>query len=92
MKKEIFIGFCVGLIATAFGLYLYLEYFTVYGFSESLKIVKKGNLYSNVISIAALANLFVFFIFLKKKQVYRARGVVISTILVALITIVLKFI
>ena len=92
MKKEIFIGFCIGLIATTFGLYLYLEYFTVYGFSESLKIVKKSNLYSNVISIAALANLFVFFIFLKKKQVYRARGVVISTILVALITIVLKFI
>ena len=92
MKKELFIGFIVGLIATAFGLYLYLEYFTAHGFTKSLELVKKENLYSSVLSIAALANLFVFFIFLKKKQIYRARGVVMSTILVALITIVLKFI
>jgi hypothetical protein len=41
--------------------------------------------------LGAIANIFVFFIFLKKKQIYRARGVLIETFLLAFIVLFLTF-
>ena len=55
-------------------------------------MIKEGNLYAQVLSLSALPNLFVFFVFIKKKQDYRARGVLMASILTALVTFVLKFI
>ena len=62
-----------------------------YGFDETWKMIQEGDLYASVLSLAALPNLFVFFIFIKKKQDYRARGVLMASIFTALITFVLKF-
>ena len=92
MRKEIIIGFLVSLFATAAGVFLYLQYFSRYGFEETLQMIVDGNLFGKVISLAALPNLFVFFVFIKKKQDYRARGVLIFTIILAVIVSVLKFI
>ena len=91
IKKEISIGFLISLFATACGVFLYLQYFSKHGFDETVEMIKEGNLYAQVLSLAALPNLFVFFIFIKKKQDYRARGVLIASILIALVTFVLKF-
>ena len=91
IKKEISIGFVISILATACGVFLYLQYFSKYGFEETILIIQKGNLYAQVLSLAALPNLFVFFIFIKKKQDYRARGVLMASILTALVTFVLKF-
>ena len=77
MKKEILIGFVVGIIATAFGFYIYVEFVSAYSFEETLKIINEGNLYGKILGLAAVPNLFVFFIFLKKKQELRARGVLL---------------
>lgn len=92
LRKEIAIGFAVSVLATCAGIFLYLQYFSRYGFEETLQLVKEGNLYGTVLSLAAIPNLFVFFVFIKKRQDYRARGVLLATILTALITFVLKFI
>ncbi|MEN8858574.1 MAG: hypothetical protein ABF260_11005 [Flavobacteriaceae bacterium] len=91
IKKEISIGILISLFATACGVFLYLQYFSKYGFDQTVEMIKEGNLYAQVLSLAALPNLFVFFIFIKKKQDYRARGVLIASILIALVTFVLKF-
>ncbi len=91
VKKEISIGFVISILATACGVFLYLQYFSKYGFEETILMIQKGNLYAQVLSLAALPNLFVFFIFIKKKQDYRARGVLMASILTALVTFVLKF-
>ena len=91
IKKEISIGFVISILATACGVFLYLQYFSKYGFEETILMIQKGNLYAQVLSLAALPNLFVFFIFIKKKQDYRARGVLMASILTALVTFVLKF-
>lgn len=89
MKKEIFIGFIVGLLATSCGCYIFIEFFSKYNFSDSLAVIAKENLYEKVLVLGAIANLFVFFIFLKKKQVYRARGVLLETFLIALLVVLL---
>ncbi|WP_026776745.1 hypothetical protein [Polaribacter sp. Hel_I_88] len=92
IKKDILIGILVSLFATAGGCFLYIEYFSKFSFTETLQLIQDGNLYGKILSIAAIPNLFVFFVFIKKKQDNRAKGVLITTIVIALITLVLKFI
>jgi len=91
MKKEILIGFLVAIIATICGFYLYVQLFSNFGFYETLEIIRQGDLFGKVLALAAIPNLFVFFIFLKKKQDYRAKGVLMATILIAIIMLILKF-
>ncbi len=91
IRKEIFIGFLISVFATISGVFLYLQYFSKYGFKETIDMVVEGDLYAQVLSLAALPNLLVFFVFIKKKQDYRARGVLMASILIALVTFVLKF-
>jgi len=92
MAKEIFIGFIIAIIATVFGFYLYLEFVSPYSFEETLKILDEEGLYGKILGLAALPNLFVFFIFLKKKQDYRARGVLIASFFIAFLILVSQFI
>ena len=91
LKKDILIGFSTAFFATFSGIYFYLEYFSSLEFNETIKMIKQGHLYGKVISLAAIFNLFVFFIFIKKKQDNRAKGVLLATILIALITLIFKF-
>jgi Na+-driven multidrug efflux pump len=92
IRKEILIGVLVSFFATAAGIFLYLQYFSKYGFDETIQMIQEGDLYASVLSLAALPNLFVFFVFIKKKQDYRARGVLMASIFTALVTFVLKFV
>jgi len=91
MKKEILIGFLIGIIATVFGFYVYVEFVSTYSFEETIKILNEGNLYGKVLGLAAIPNLFVFFIFLKKKQDLRARGVLIASFFIAFLVLISKF-
>ena len=91
VKKDILIGFLVGVFATAAGTFFYLEYFSRYSFEETLRLIKEGSLYGKVLSIAAIPNIFVFWVFLKKNQDNRAKGVLAAVILVAITTLILKF-
>lgn len=93
MKKEILIGFGVGLIATAFGLVFAIQ---IFGASDDWGVVieqaiSEGFL-TKLMSIGALLNLGAFFLFIKKNQDHRARGVLIATILVLVSTMLIKFI
>lgn len=91
MRKEILFGFLAGLLATVLGFYLYVEFVLNGSFQESLTIINNKNLYGQILSIAAIPNLLVFFIFIKKKKDYRARGVLIATFLIAFLILVSQF-
>jgi len=91
MKKEIFIGILVALFATACGFFIYVQFVSKLGFETTIDFISKGDLLGKVLTLAAIPNLFVFFIFLKKKQDYRARGVLIATIFIAITLLVVKF-
>lgn len=91
IKKEIFIGFLVGIIATFFGLFLYIEFISSYSFDETVKMITEGSLWGKVLGLAAIPNLFVFFIYLKKKQDYRARGVMLATFFIAFLILIAQF-
>jgi hypothetical protein len=89
MKKEILIGFLVALVATSFGCFLFIEFFSPLDFENSLELIKEGNLEGKILVLGAIANFFVFFVFLKKKQIYRARGVIMETFVIAFIVLLL---
>ena len=91
IKKDILIGFLVALFATFGGLFLYLEYFSKFSFDTTLQLIKENSLYGKVLTLAAIPNLFVFFVFIKKKQDYKAKGVLMATFLIAFTTLILKF-
>ncbi|OZV69274.1 hypothetical protein [Winogradskyella aurantia] len=91
-KKDIIIGFGVGIIATIFGLVFAVQ---IFGDSDNWGLVieraiSEGFL-TKLMSIGALLNLGAFFVFLKKKQDNRAKGVLIATLFVFVVTMVIKF-
>lgn len=68
IKKEILIGFIVALVATSFGCFLFIEFFSQYDFYTSLELIREGNLEGKVLVLGAISNFFVFFVFLKKNK------------------------
>lgn len=91
IKKEIIIGFLIGLIANLSGIYLYIFFFSDFELEETILGAIENDFMGSLIALGAILNLFVFFIFLKKKQIYRARGVVMATVLAGIFILVLKF-
>ena len=91
LKKEVFIGLIIGLLANIAGSYLYVYFFSVYNLEETIQHALTKDVLGNIIALGALLNLFVFFIFIKKNQIYRARGVVLATVISAIVILIAKF-
>jgi hypothetical protein len=91
IKKEVFKGFFVGLIANVIGLLLAaLLLGNGEGVETTLKQSLAEGIFGKLVTIGAILNLVVFFIFIKKKQDYRARGVLLATVLVAISTFLIN--
>jgi hypothetical protein len=91
IKKEVFKGFFVGLIANVIGLLLAaLLLGNGEGVETTLKQSLAEGIFGKLVTIGAILNLVVFFIFIKKRQDYRARGVLLATVLVAISTFLIN--
>lgn len=91
MKKEIIIGCIIGILANTLGVFLYILIFSDKSIEATLKQAMAEGFLGKIISLGAVLNLMAFFIFLKKKQDYRARGVLLSTMFIAIYTMILMF-
>lgn len=90
-QKELVLGFSTALIATLSGMVLYLELFFTHSYADTLRMMQQKDLSSELLTLGALPNLLVFFVFLKKKQDLRAKGTLLATFCIALIAFFLKF-
>ncbi|MEM0519517.1 MULTISPECIES: hypothetical protein [Aequorivita] len=88
---EILKGFIIGVLANLAGTYLYIFFFSDSSLEVTLKDARANDLLGSLIALGAILNLIVFFIFLKKNQYYRARGVVLATVLAAIAVLISKF-
>jgi len=61
------------------------------GLGDFLSIFQQNRMLSKVISLSAIPNLLLFFLFIWTNRSYSARGVIFATLVVALIMLVLKF-
>lgn len=88
MKKiDLLIGVFIGIAASVIGSFIFIEAFTNYGFMEGIGTIRaQGNL-GKVITLGAILNLIVFFILLKFDKELMARGVVLGTIILTIITL-----
>lgn len=91
IAKEILIGLLIGLVANMAGTYLYIYLFSKHSLEATLRGALEEGFLGSIIALGAILNLMVFFIFLKKKQYYRARGVVLATVIAALVILISKF-
>jgi len=92
IKKDIIFGILIGLIANIIGVFITA---TLFGNGDSFITVMKAAIaegfIGKLVSLGAILNLVVFFVFIKKKQDYRARGVLLVTVFIAIFTFVIKF-
>ncbi|WP_394759461.1 hypothetical protein [Flavobacterium sp.] len=85
-KTDLLIGAIIGFVTTFLGVYLYLKFYVHYDFSNGLDDIRNQGILGKVITIGAILNLLTFFILLKLNKELMARGVVLATILLAVIT------
>jgi hypothetical protein len=89
-KKEILIGFAVGIIANVTGTLLYILLFSDFGIMETFKAAIEQGHIGSLLALGAILNLIAFFGFLKIRRDQRARGVLIATLLTALVILYYK--
>ena len=90
-KKEFLVGLFSGFLANTVGAILTIVLlFQEVKISNISKIISDSisdNYIPKLISLGAIINLFVFFVFLKYNYDERARGVLVATFIMAILTI-----
>ncbi len=84
IKRKILIGFLTGIFANIAGIFLYISFFSEMDIEPTIKDAIKNDYLGKVSALGAALNFLPFFVFLKKDQLYKARGVVLATVLAAL--------
>ncbi len=89
-KKELIIGFVVGIIANTAGTLLYILLFSKHGIKESFEAAIQQGHVGSLLALGALLNLIAFFLFLRIRRDHRAKGVLVATLLTALLILYYK--
>lgn len=89
-KKEILIGFAVGIIANTIGTLLYIVLFSDLSIGDTYRAAVSEGHVGSLLALGAILNLIAFFGFLKIKRDLRARGVLIATFCTALLIMYYK--
>lgn len=96
-KKKSFnnltIGIILGIIIPLISVYFfYLAKNLAQDFGSYIEYLIKYKLVTKILSVAAISNLAVFYIFLQTNRYQSSRGIIIATFLYAIITILYLFI
>ncbi|MFS4494370.1 hypothetical protein [Maribacter sp. 2308TA10-17] len=89
-KKELLIGFVVGIIANTIGTLLYILLFSDLSITETFQAAIQQGHIGSLLALGAILNLVAFFLFLRIRRDNRAKGVLIATILTALVILYYK--
>ncbi len=90
IKKELLIGFAVGIIANTLGTLLYILLFSDLGIMDTFNAAVEQGHVGSLLALGAILNLMAFFGFLKIRRDQRAKGVLIATIFTALVILYYK--
>lgn len=90
-KKEVLLGVIYGFVSSLIGLILAILILSENSsIIESLKNSYYENFLGKLISLGAILNVVVFFVFIKKNQDQRAKGILLITIFLAILTLILN--
>jgi hypothetical protein len=88
-KRDFFIGFIIGIFAAILGAFIFLKLFTHYNLFVDYKQLSNGKILGKVITLGAILNIAAFFILLKLKKEFMARGIVLSLIILTIYTVIM---
>ena len=99
MKVKILKGFLLGLLANVIGTFLYIYFFSGHRFEYVIEKGIEQGFIGSLIGLGAILNIMLFFFFLTGKigkyrkpvQPYEARGVIMATMLAALVVLYFEF-
>ena len=86
-KSDLIIGMLIGVVAALLGSFIFITAFTGYTYMDGLRIMKSEGHLGKIITLGAIMNLIAFFILLHYKKELMARGVVLATILLTIVTL-----
>jgi hypothetical protein len=88
-KIEIVIGFLIGLVTSLLGSYLFIVFFTDFDLVTGVQTMKSQGSLGKLITLGSILDLLVFAVFLKLNKELMARGIVLSVILIAILTVII---
>lgn len=86
---DLFIGLIIGLATAFIGTYLFIELITKNDFAQGIRNMQAMGLMGKVITLGAILNIIAFFILLQLKKEMMARGVIVATFILALLTVII---
>jgi hypothetical protein len=86
-KTDLLIGFCIGIIVALLGATALVLLFTKFRSFSDIQFIKAEGVLGKVITLGAVLNVILFFILLKKNKELMARGIVLATITLAILTL-----
>ncbi|MGA8853745.1 MAG: hypothetical protein WB492_06170 [Christiangramia sp.] len=91
IKQNVLTGFLTGIAANIAGVMLYITLLSNAEIDATLKDAVANDYLGKIVALGAILNFLPFFVFLKKKQNYHARGVLLATVSVAVAIAIFKF-
>lgn len=92
-RRQLAIGFLIGILAPVAAFYIFTVLYRPHeAFHEVLQAFVKRNVLTHVISLSAIINLPLFFLFLKQNKESISRGILGATLLYAIYVMYLKLI
>lgn len=88
-KKEFILGFFTGIFAAILGSFLILLFFTEFNSFSDIYILKSQGVLGKIITLGTLLNLLLFLICIKKHKETFAKGILLATITLAILTTLL---
>jgi len=88
-KIHLLYGFLIGMATAFIGCYFFITAFTEYDFTEGIRIMKVKGFLGKIITLGTILNIIAFFLLLYYKKELMARGVVLATIILTIITLFL---
>lgn len=88
-KKDILIGFILGIFTSLLGSYLFITFFTEFDISYGIQTIKDNGYLGKVITLGTTLDLAVFAFLLKKDKEFMAGGVILAVIIMAISTLLI---
>lgn len=88
-KKDIIIGFILGIFTSLLGSYLFITFFTKFDISSGIQTIKENGYLGKVITLGTTLDLAVFAFLLKKDKEFMAGGVILAVIVLAISTLLI---
>ena len=87
--RDLILGVLMSVVASVIGSFLFVKFVAGLDYIYGIQFYKSHGLLGKIITLGAVVNLILFFFLLKFNKELIARGVILGTILLAIITLLI---